>query len=151
MLSVVTLAAPANNGGYGKNEVLDTSVPKAGKTPQGGLMLMATDGKPFGFLNAEELTAFRTALASSLLMVRRKRVKTITVFGTGKQAYYPCFVAIYYIANLVSYWHVRLALLFHGATIQHVHIISHRFSEQGRDFFKGFVGLDEEVKEREGW
>jgi len=98
-------------------------------------MLMATDGKPFGFINAEEMTAFRTALASSLLMVRRKRVRTITVFGTGKQ----------------SYWHVRLALLFHGATIQHVHIISHRFSEQARDFFRGLVGLDEGVKEREGW
>lgn len=47
---------------------------------------MSNDGKPIGFLNAEELTAFRTALASSLLMSRRSKVKTITVFGAGKQA-----------------------------------------------------------------
>lgn len=48
---------------------------------------MANDGKPIGFLNAEEVTAFRTALASSLLMTRRSKVKTVTVFGAGKQAY----------------------------------------------------------------
>lgn len=79
----MTLAAPSNNLTVNDDAEI---LPKAGQTPQGGLMLMATDGKPFGFLNAEELTAFRTALASSLLMVRRKRVKTITVFGTGKQS-----------------------------------------------------------------
>lgn len=55
-------------------------------TPQGALTVMANDGKPIGFLNAEELTAFRTALASSLLMSRRSKIKTVTVFGAGKQA-----------------------------------------------------------------
>ena len=55
-------------------------------TPQGALTIMANDGKPIGFLNAEELTAFRTALTSSLLMVRRTKVKIVTVFGAGKQA-----------------------------------------------------------------
>jgi len=48
---------------------------------------MENDGKPIGFINAEELTAFRTALASSLLITRRSKVKTVTVFGAGKQAY----------------------------------------------------------------
>lgn len=83
----MTLAAPSPNLAV-DNEERDSSgtSPKAGQTPQGGLMLMRPDGKPFGFLNAEELTAFRTALASSLLMVRRKKVKTIAVFGTGKQS-----------------------------------------------------------------
>jgi ornithine cyclodeaminase/alanine dehydrogenase-like protein (mu-crystallin family) len=51
---------------------------------------MDNDGKPVGFINAEELTAFRTALASSLLMSRRSKIKTVTVFGAGKQAYVPC-------------------------------------------------------------
>jgi ornithine cyclodeaminase/alanine dehydrogenase-like protein (mu-crystallin family) len=55
---------------------------------------MANDGKPLGFINAEELTAFRTALASSLLMTRRFKVKTVTVFGAGKQAYLcPIYVS----------------------------------------------------------
>ena len=56
---------------------------------------MANDGKPIGFLNAEELTAFRTALASSLLMSRRSKVKAVTVFGAGKQACVSTLRAIY--------------------------------------------------------
>jgi len=95
-ITVVTLAAPKSNAKYEEEAVADPDeLPKADKSPQGGLMLMAPDGKPFGFLNAEELTAFRTALASSLLMVRRKKVKTITVFGTGKQSYLPIFLEHY--------------------------------------------------------
>jgi ornithine cyclodeaminase/alanine dehydrogenase-like protein (mu-crystallin family) len=87
----------------------------------GSLTLMNPDGVAFGFLNAEELTAYRTALASSLLMLRRSKVHTITVFGAGKQAY----------------WHVRLALMLHGKTIHNVHIHVYRFTESTRDFFKG--------------
>jgi len=52
----------------------------------GSLTLMDNDGNPYAFINAEEITAFRTALTSSLLMVRRRKVKAITVFGAGKQA-----------------------------------------------------------------
>lgn len=124
---------------------------KAGSTPQGGLILMGSDGKPFGILNAEELTAFRTALASSLLMVRRKRVKTITVFGTGKQAYLLFPHDLNVETNALRFWHIRLALLFHGSTIQHVHIINRSFTEKTRDFFKSLVGMDENIKKREGW
>ena len=47
---------------------------------------MDNAGNAYAYINAEELTAFRTALTSSLLMVRRKKVKTISVFGSGKQA-----------------------------------------------------------------
>ncbi|KPI43372.1 uncharacterized protein AB675_6933 [Cyphellophora attinorum] len=61
-----------------------------------------------GILNAEELTAFRTALASTILFQKREHVHTITVFGAGKQAY----------------WHIRLALLFKGDQIKHVNIIN---------------------------
>lgn len=96
---------------------------------------MTSDGKPFGFVNAEEVTAFRTALASSLLMSRRQKVKTLTVFGVGKQAY----------------WHVRLALLIHGRTIKKVHFINREFSDRARLIMKRFVRYDEGVKELEGW
>ena len=83
--AVVTLTAPQEDP-ESEEEDKEYTLPKAGTIPQGGLTLMGTDGRPFGFMNAEELTAFRTALASSLLIVRRRKVKNITVFGTGKQA-----------------------------------------------------------------
>ena len=69
---------------------------------------MDRQGIPTAILNAEELTAFRTALASTILFQKREHVQTITVFGAGKQAY----------------WHIRLALLFKGDQIKHVNIIN---------------------------
>lgn len=96
---------------------------------------MSADGKPFGFLNAEEVTAFRTALASSLLMIRRRKVKTLTVFGTGKQAY----------------WHVRLALILRGTTIRKVHLINRDFNQRATGLMKTFVSFDAATKRREGW
>lgn len=96
---------------------------------------MSNAGRPLGFLNAEEITAFRTALASSLLISRRAHVKAVTVYGAGRQAF----------------WHIRLCLLIHGSTIKHVNIINRTFSEKVRALFKGFLGVDPEVKEREGW
>jgi len=96
---------------------------------------MSADGQPFGFLNAEEVTAFRTALASSLLMVRRRKVKTLTVFGAGKQAY----------------WHVRLALILRGNTIRKVHLINRDFNKRATSLMKAFVGFDAITKRREGW
>ncbi|CAG8954406.1 hypothetical protein HYFRA_00006033 [Hymenoscyphus fraxineus] len=104
-------------------------------TPQGALTLMGSDGKPFGFLNAEELTAFRTALASSLLVARRRKVKNIVVFGVGKQAY----------------WHIRLALLLHGPTIKQVQFINRSFSDRAKACMRAFIGYDSETKEKEGW
>jgi ornithine cyclodeaminase/alanine dehydrogenase-like protein (mu-crystallin family) len=41
--------------------------------------------------------------------------------------------------------------MFHGATLERVNIINHRFSERSRDFYKGLLGTDEAVKKREGW
>ena len=104
-------------------------------TPQGALTLMSKSGKPFGFLNAEEITAFRTALVSSLLVSRRGKVKTLTVFGSGKQAY----------------WHIRLCLLLRGSTIKHVNIINRTFSNRARDLLKSFFGIGQAVKQKEGW
>jgi ornithine cyclodeaminase/alanine dehydrogenase-like protein (mu-crystallin family) len=76
--------------------------------PRGVVTMMDASGVPTGILNAEELTAFRTALAATILFQKREHVHTITVFGAGKQAY----------------WHIRLALLFKGEQIKHVNIIN---------------------------
>lgn len=127
---VVTLAAPTSAPGQNA-AILDAEA----TTPQGALTLMDGTGKPFGFLNAEEVTAFRTALASSLLINRRTKVKTLTVFGTGKQAY----------------WHVRLALLLRGPTIKKVHFINREFNQRAAMCMKAFVGYDSARKKTEGW
>ncbi|KAE8451555.1 hypothetical protein EG329_003628 [Mollisiaceae sp. DMI_Dod_QoI] len=129
-MKVVTLAAPP------LSPEKDRPLPDTdATTPQGALTLMDADGRPFGFLNAEEVTAFRTALASSLLISRRAKVKTLTVFGTGKQAY----------------WHVRLALLLRGSTIKKVHFINRDFNHRAARCMRAFVGYDAARKEAEGW
>jgi ornithine cyclodeaminase/alanine dehydrogenase-like protein (mu-crystallin family) len=127
---VVTLSSPAS---YSANHV--PAQENGNTTPQGALAIMGTDGKPYGFVNAEEVTAFRTALASSLLITRRRKVKTITVFGAGKQAY----------------WHVRLALLLKGPTIKRVHFIVRDFNERSAGIMKTFVSHSADIKQREGW
>ncbi|KAG9243695.1 hypothetical protein BJ878DRAFT_509453 [Calycina marina] len=131
-LKVVTVAAPQkpsrHSFGADESQISDPS-------PHGSLTLMDTDAHPFAFINADEVTAFRTALASSLLIVRRSKVKAITIFGSGKQAF----------------WHLRLALLFHGKTIENVYIHSHHLAHSSKQFFKTFVGLDHDVKKEEGW
>lgn len=91
----------------------DTSVPSIQSTnPRGSLTLLTPAGEPYAFLAAEELTAFRTALASTLIFHRRDKVHRVTVFGAGKQAY----------------WHIWLALTLRGADIHHVDIVNRGFA-----------------------
>ncbi|GAO16323.1 hypothetical protein UVI_02017100 [Ustilaginoidea virens] len=104
-------------------------------SPTGVVNLFRPDGSPLGLVHASTLTAFRTALASACLLHRRNHVKTLTVFGSGSQAY----------------WHVRLALLMRGSTIRHVHIINRRFSDRAGSILKKFTIVPASVKEREGW
>ena len=104
-------------------------------SPTGVVNLFYPDGQPMGLIHASALTAFRTALASVCLLIRRNHVRDITVFGTGSQAY----------------WHIRLALMLRGSTIKHVNIINHRFSESAKMIFKKFTIVPQAVKEREGW
>ncbi|MCJ1311624.1 hypothetical protein MMC25_005297 [Agyrium rufum] len=85
---------------------------KVSTKPHGALTLFDPSGLPTAFINAETLTAFRTALASTLLLTKRTRVHTITVFGAGLQAY----------------WHIRLALILRGSEIHHVNIVNRTFS-----------------------
>lgn len=73
-------------------------------------------GHTTGLLNAEEITAFRTALATTMLLKKRQSVHDVTVFGAGKQAY----------------WHMRLALLLRGDEIRHLNIVTRNF-ESARD------------------
>ncbi|KAF4455539.1 hypothetical protein F53441_2147 [Fusarium austroafricanum] len=104
-------------------------------SPTGVLNLFRPDGSPLGIINATALTAFRTALASTCLLARRNHVKTLTVFGSGLQAY----------------WHIRLALMMRGSTIKHVHVINHRWSDKATGILKRFASISPEVKTREGW
>lgn len=80
-------------------------------SPQGSITLLDTDSLPFGLINAHELTAFRTALVALMIFGKRKKVKTLTVFGAGKQAY----------------WHIRLALTLRGSEIKRVYIMNRSF------------------------
>ncbi|KAI9729639.1 MAG: hypothetical protein M1818_008442 [Claussenomyces sp. TS43310] len=131
-MKVVTLVSPASSASS------PSSVPPAAAgdgSVRGALTIMSKIGKPIGFVNAEEITAFRTALASSLLLRRRCRLKTLTVFGTGKQAF----------------WHIRLALLLRGSTIKTVNIISRSFSDRTRNMVKTFHATDPAIKMQEGW
>ncbi|RSL51478.1 hypothetical protein CEP53_008422 [Fusarium sp. AF-6] len=104
-------------------------------TPTGVVNLFRPDGSPLGIVHASALTAFRTALASTCLLARRGHVKTLTVFGSGLQAY----------------WHIRLALMMRGNTIKHVHIINRRWSENATSLLRKFASIPPEIKQREGW
>ena len=53
-------------------------------TPKGTLQLLGKDGSPRALINAEEITAFRTALASTMLFKKRHNVHDLVVFGAGR-------------------------------------------------------------------
>lgn len=84
---------------------------KPESTIRGSLTLLDNLGRTTGLINAEEVTAFRTALASTMLLKKRQSVHDVTVFGGGKQAY----------------WHIRLALLLRGDEIHHLNIVTRSF------------------------
>lgn len=104
-------------------------------SPTGVVNLFSPQGDLIGLVNASTLTAFRTALGSACLLSRRNHVKTLTVFGSGMQAY----------------WHIRLALMMRGSSIKHIYIINHRFSDSAGGILKKFTIIPAEVKRREGW
>ncbi|KAI9863992.1 MAG: hypothetical protein M1824_006030 [Vezdaea acicularis] len=91
---------------------LPLSAIEATTSPSGSLTLLTPSGTPYALLNATTLTAFRTALATSLLLRKRTHARNLTVFGAGAQAY----------------WHIRLALQLRGPEIKHVNIITRSFS-----------------------
>lgn len=133
-IKVVTLTPPSQAASSQHQQEQENSKPKI--KPTGAITLFdAQTGQPVGIIHASTLTAFRTALASACLVVRRNKVHTVTVFGSGEQAY----------------WHVRLALMLRGSTIRHVNIINHRFSDTCRHLLKRFHAVSPEQKALEGW
>ncbi|CAI7627241.1 unnamed protein product [Penicillium manginii] len=85
-------------------------------SPKGSVTLLDSESLPFALINAHELTAFRTALASLMIFNRRKKVRTILVFGAGTQAY----------------WHIRLALSLRGDDIRRVYIVNRSFERAAK-------------------
>ncbi|KAK7931791.1 UbiD family decarboxylase [Apiospora marii] len=103
--------------------------------PTGSVTVFSPQGVPTGFLHAKTLTAFRTALASSCLLTKRQHVRTLTVFGSGLQAY----------------WHVRLALQLRGDKVKQVYVINRQFSDSAQTILKKFYDVPLATREREGW
>ncbi|KAK3056463.1 hypothetical protein LTR09_002970 [Extremus antarcticus] len=94
---------------------------------QGAVTIYAATGQLLGVLNAAEITAFRTALASMTMLTRWAETvggvekREMVVFGAGKQAE----------------WHVRLALLLVDE-IQKVTVVNRttkRLDDLERDTF----------------
>ncbi|KAK2751169.1 hypothetical protein FQN57_000246 [Myotisia sp. PD_48] len=86
------------------------TLPGGGGAPRGAINIFSPDGTLEGVLNAELVTAFRTALASMIPFSRHKLPGEthVLVFGAGKQAE----------------WHIRLALLLSGSSVTHVTVIN---------------------------
>ena len=103
--------------------------------PTGAITLFHPTGEAAGILHAGTITAFRTALASLCLVSKRSHVHTLTVFGSGGQAY----------------WHIRLALMLRGATIRQVNIVNHKVSPHCSGLLDKFLSIPAATKAREGW
>jgi len=95
----------------------------------GVLALCDQNGFPDGFVNAEEVTGYRTSMSAMLLYVRRARTRNVVVFGAGKQAL----------------WHLRLALALRGGEIGQVTVVN-RSEERTKELLEVI-----ERENREGW
>lgn len=62
-------------------EMMEAKMRGAATSPSGSLTLLNTDGSMRGLINAAEITAFRTALASTMLFKKRANVHDVVVFG----------------------------------------------------------------------
>ena len=78
---------------------------------KGSINVFAPNGTLRGVINAEEVTALRTALAVMLMFVRFPRPKeNVVVFGAGRQAE----------------WHVKLTCLLAGEEVRRVTVVNRR-------------------------
>lgn len=132
-MKVISLADPSPAVASSASSTLTDTTPtpspsiasSPSTTPRGSLTLLDSTGSPLGLINAEELTAFRTALAASIIFHRRSHVQTITVFGAGKQAF----------------WHIWIALLLRGRDVKHVNIINRSFT-RARTLMQDFYAAE---------
>ncbi|KAL5598603.1 hypothetical protein BROUX41_003471 [Berkeleyomyces rouxiae] len=134
-VKVVTLSSPREDAPPPSAAQRPSSAQPKTIRPTGALTLFSSTGEPLGFLHCGTLTGFRTALASMCLLHRRKKVKTLTVFGAGIQAY----------------WHIRLSLMMRGAEIKRIHLINKAFSDSAREILQKLSSISTEIKAREGW
>lgn len=74
----------------------------------GTLVLCDQHGFPAGFINAAEITGYRTTLSAMIMYVRRENTGNVVVFGAGKQAL----------------WHLRIALGLRGDEIERVTLVN---------------------------
>lgn len=119
---IVVHPAPISGGLETSSET--EKKPSASKQTQqlplhGSMVLCDQSGHPKGFLNAEEVTGYRTALSAMIPYASRLRTSSIVVFGAGKQAL----------------WHIRLALALRGAEITSVTVVN-RSEARGRELIK---------------
>ncbi|EEH02568.1 ornithine cyclodeaminase/mu-crystallin family protein [Histoplasma capsulatum G186AR] len=86
------------------------TLPGGGGTAQGAINIFSPKGELQGLLNAQQITAFRTALASMLPLLHHRLPEraSIVIFGAGKQAE----------------WHIRLSLLLLAGKIVTVTVVS---------------------------
>ena len=102
------------------------TLPGKGGAPKGAINIFAPEGELEGVLNAELITAFRTALAAMLPFVwhglREGRESEVLVFGAGKQAE----------------WHVRLVLLLVGERVRRVTVVNR--GRKSLDKLRGELG-----------
>lgn len=86
------------------------TLPGGGGPPKGAINIFSPEGELDGILNAEEITAFRTALASMIPISQfnMPNESRVVIFGSGKQAQ----------------WHVRLLLLSASTKISRISIVS---------------------------
>ncbi|KAF2020542.1 NAD(P)-binding protein [Aaosphaeria arxii CBS 175.79] len=103
-----TISTASSTNPVARTESLESS---QSTTPRGSLTLLDKNGSTRALINAEEITAFRTALASTMLFNKRHNVHDLLVFGAGRQAY----------------WHIRLALLLRGPEIHHLNIVNRSY------------------------
>ncbi|KAH7323142.1 ornithine cyclodeaminase [Stachybotrys elegans] len=97
---------------------------------KGCINVFEPDGKLIGLINAEELTAFRTALASMIPFERfPQQTGRIVVFGAGKQAE----------------WHIRLALLLREG-ITNVTVVNRKSARGMEGLFPSLRGKYPTVK-----
>lgn len=80
------------------------------------LILDEFSGSLQGVLNAKTITAFRTALASTLGLVK--------VFDPyGKENDIPAVISVFGV-GLQAYWHIKLSLILYEGKVNHVNIVN---------------------------
>ncbi|KAH9896190.1 proline utilization protein PrnX [Xylariomycetidae sp. FL2044] len=117
------------------------TLPGNGGPPQGAINIFAPEGNLVGLVNAEEITAFRTALASMVIFAKSPTPKArIVVFGAGKQAE----------------WHIKLALLLFGDEIKNIVVVNRslrsieKLSKNAADLRAKYPDIDLETLSRDG-